>query len=188
MAHDRETVRTLYRRLLGLYPRAFRERFGESMEQTFVDLCNERKRRTGRGGFGFVLWLFVETAVGIGRERVLHIQRGGMMKAISTDLGPAVSTGFFLVLPLVILEFLFNAPTRQSAPGIIALFGFMWLLPTSFILVLAPMARNLRGGSGIVANPAELLARVAFLALVALVWGSLLVDQLPCFIGVPNCD
>jgi hypothetical protein len=188
MARDHERVRTLYGKLLGLYPLAFRERFGESMEQTFADLCNERRRRTERGWPGFALGLFVETAVGIGRERVLLLVQGGMMKAVATDLGPAVLISFLLVLPFVILEFLFNTPTRQSAPGILALFGFLWLLPTAFIVVLAPMARTVRAGSGIMANPVALLVRVAFLVLVAMVWGSLLVDQLPCFLGVPNCD
>ena len=32
MAYDQETVRTLYKKLLSLYPRAFREQMGESME------------------------------------------------------------------------------------------------------------------------------------------------------------
>jgi hypothetical protein len=188
MARDRDAARRLYGKLLRLYPRAFRERFGESMEQTFADLCDERRRRTERGRFGFVLGLFVETAVGIGKERVLLIERGGMMKAIATDLRPAVMIGFLLVLPFVVLEFLFNTPSWEGARGTAALFGFLWLLPTAFIVVLAPMARTLRAGSGITAHPAALFARVAFLALVAMAWGSLLIDQLPCFLGVPNCD
>ena len=48
-----ETVRTLYKKLLTLYPRWFHEQLGESMEQTFNDLCNE-KRQTKQGLFGFV--------------------------------------------------------------------------------------------------------------------------------------
>jgi hypothetical protein len=188
MAHDRETARALYRKLLGLYPRAFRERFGESMEQTFADLCNERRRRTERGWPGFVLGLFVETAMGIGKERVLLIQRRGMMKAIATDLRPAVVIGLILVLPFAFLEFLFNSISRQNAPGLIVLFSLMWLLPTAFIVVLAPITRTVRAGSSILANPVALLARVALLALLAMAWGAMLADQLPCFIGVPNCD
>ena len=41
MAYDQNTVPALYKKLLGLYPRGFRERLGESMQQTFNDLCNE---------------------------------------------------------------------------------------------------------------------------------------------------
>jgi UDP-N-acetylmuramyl pentapeptide phosphotransferase/UDP-N-acetylglucosamine-1-phosphate transferase len=40
---------------------------GESMEQTFSDLCRER-RAAGEGLFGFVLWTFTDTFVGILRE------------------------------------------------------------------------------------------------------------------------
>jgi len=77
MAYDQETVRTLYKKLLSLYPRAFRERLGESMEQTFNDLCNERKQQTERGLFGFVLWMFIETSAGIVKENLTEIKNYG---------------------------------------------------------------------------------------------------------------
>ena len=38
------------------------------------------------------------------------------------------------------------------------------------------------------AHPTNLLFRVAFLALIAIIWAGILIDQLPCFLGVPNCD
>jgi hypothetical protein len=44
MMHEREIVQTLYKRLLTLYPRTFKERLGESMEQTFQDLWNEKRQ------------------------------------------------------------------------------------------------------------------------------------------------
>ncbi len=37
--------RTWYAMLLRLYPRPFRERFGEGMAQTFHDLCREQQGR-----------------------------------------------------------------------------------------------------------------------------------------------
>src|SRR5678816_1102025 len=43
--------RKRYAKLLRLYPQAYRERFGESMEQTFNDICNERVKE-GKGLFG----------------------------------------------------------------------------------------------------------------------------------------
>ena len=60
-------IRRWYANLLRLYPRNYRERMGESMEQTFNDLCRER-RDAGEGLFGFVLWTFADTFVGILRE------------------------------------------------------------------------------------------------------------------------
>ena len=60
-------IRRWYARLLRLYPRTYRERMGESMAQTFNDLCRER-RDAGEGLFGFVLWTFADTFMGIIRE------------------------------------------------------------------------------------------------------------------------
>ena len=69
MAFDQNRVQTQYRKLLALYPRGFRERLGESMEQTFHDLYNEHKRVPTRGFL--VLSIFTETAIGIVREHLL---------------------------------------------------------------------------------------------------------------------
>ena len=186
MASDRERVRNLYRKLLSLYPRAFRERLGESMEQTFNDVCNERRQRTERGLFGFALWLFVETAVGICKEHTLLIRQGDAMRTITKNLGFAALISFIIVLPFMILEWVNNRNPHESFP--LALFGFMWLLPVAFIVILVPMVRTVRAGSSIMAKPISLLFGVAFLTLIATVWGWGLIDQLPCFLGVPNCD
>ncbi|MBA2503380.1 MAG: hypothetical protein H0V27_10910 [Pyrinomonadaceae bacterium] len=194
MTFEQKTVRILYKKLLALYPRAFREQMGESMEQTFNDLCNEGKQQTGRRLFGFVLWMFVETAIGIGKEHVLLITQGDTMKTITTDLRSSALISFLLVLPFMILDFWFqivNKPTALSLKNysdFTMLFGFLWLLPTAFLIILVPIVRTLRAGNSIMASPINLLFRVAFLALIAITWGSLFIDQLPCFLGVPNCD
>jgi hypothetical protein len=64
--------RACYAMLLRLYPRLFQDRFGEGMTQTFHDLCRER-RNAGRRLFGFALWIFFETLVGIVRENTTHM-------------------------------------------------------------------------------------------------------------------
>lgn len=53
-----------YAKLLRLYSRPYYERFGEGMRQTFGDMLRERLERNGKA-FGFVLWMYVETSVGI---------------------------------------------------------------------------------------------------------------------------
>jgi len=110
------------------------------------------------------------------------------MKSIFTTLGVAALISFILVLPFVILESLNNTITKQNATDLTALFGMLWLLPTAFIVILAPIVRTVRAGNSVMANPITLLVRVAFLALIAWTWGFAIVDQLPCFLGVPNCD
>ena len=67
--HSIQRYRNWYAKLLHFYPKPYRERFGEGMEQTFNDLVRERQE-TEEGLFGFVLWMFVETSAGIIRENI----------------------------------------------------------------------------------------------------------------------
>ena len=109
MIYEPQSVRRLYKKLLALYPRGFRERLGESMEQTFNDLCNERKQQAEYRWAGFVLWIFVETALGIIREHVLLITEGATMKSMLANPGSAALISSillavaFIVAPLIYL-------------------------------------------------------------------------------------
>lgn len=87
--------RTWYATLLRLYPRPFHDRFGHGMAQTFHDLCRER-RNANRGLFGFALWIFFETSVGIARENTTHMSQLGktMLRVALVALG-------LLMVPLV---------------------------------------------------------------------------------------
>ena len=69
MIYEPYSLRKFYKKLLRLYPRGFREQLGESMEQTFNDLCRERYE-AGDGLFGFVLWAFADTLTGIIKENI----------------------------------------------------------------------------------------------------------------------
>jgi hypothetical protein len=149
------------------------------MEQTFKDLYEERKRQTEQGLFGFVLWTFVETATGIAKEHMLLIREGNTLKNIFTNLRWPAIISSFLVLPLAILEFTFNTVNKANAPGLTLLFGLLWLLPTAFIATLVPIVRNVRAGNSILANPTILLLKVAFLALIAMMWGAFYLTNFP---------
>jgi len=87
--------RTLYAMLLRLYPRPFRERFGEGMAQTFHDLCREH-RDVGRELFGLALWIFSETLAGIVRENIMRMNQLG-----KTMLRVALGALAVLMVPLV---------------------------------------------------------------------------------------
>ena len=69
MIYEPYSLRRFYKKVLRLYPRGFRDQLGESMEQTFNDLCREREE-AGDGLFGFVLWVFADTLVGIIKEGI----------------------------------------------------------------------------------------------------------------------
>jgi hypothetical protein len=91
--------RAWYAMLLRLYPRPFRQRFGEGMAQTFHDLCRERED-AGRGLFGFVLWTFCETLGGIVMENIMRMDQLG-----KTMLRVAVGALAVLMVPLVASQF-----------------------------------------------------------------------------------
>jgi hypothetical protein len=62
----------------------------------------------------------------------------------------------------------------------------LWLLAFSFVYILT---RMIRGDSTLVTRlPA--LAGLGFvvLALIAFAWVGIVIDQMPCFLGVQNCD
>jgi len=79
--------REWYAMLLRLYPRRFRERFGEGMAQTFHDLCRESTNT--RGLFGSALWIFSETLVGIVSENITGMSQMGrtMLRVALVALG-----------------------------------------------------------------------------------------------------
>jgi hypothetical protein len=91
--------RTCYAMLLRLYPRPFRERFGEGMAQTFEDLCREHGDAE-RGLFVLALWIYCETLAGIVRENITRISQSG-----KTTLRVALAALGLLMVPLVASQF-----------------------------------------------------------------------------------
>ena len=181
-----KTIHTLYKRLLNLYPENFRAQLGESMEQTFNDLYNEKSQHAQHKWFGFVLWTFVETAIGIVREHALLIKEINLMKNILTNLGSSTITSFLLLIPFMILEW----ATRSDAPRTNAsmmLWVILWLLSMMFLVILIPVVRNVRAGNILMANSVSLLPRVVFLVVLAWMWVALIIDQMPCFLGGSGC-
>lgn len=183
--YEQEIVHTIYRKLLALYPQTFKEQLGESMERTFQDLWNE-KRQTNKKLFGFVLWTFIETGAGIFREHLLLIHEGDIMQSILANLRLPAIISFLLILPFMVMEIVNRRNFNEGFP--IPLFVIMWLLPLLFILTALPIVRNIRAGNSIIANPVILVVRFIFLALLVWMWFGILIDQMPCFVGVPLCD
>lgn len=276
MMNDLTWARTLYRKLVTLYPRQFREQLGESMEQTFHDLCQEQHTKTGL--FGFVFWTFTETTIGVLKEHLLLVSPGVFMQTTLKTFGSSLLIGFIVILPLMIMEvvnrqnlneefptFLFLVmwlnlfavssillPIVQSrrtgrrdvtdalpiqgntfitkpwsaaivsvivflAPGVLPLLEYLgWLsldrlfngpnpgvtyLPGMFltlglflfpvaagIIAGRPVVNTLQAGGRLFAHPINLILVVFIAGAFAYGFGTLLIDQWTCFIGVPNCD
>lgn len=90
-----QRYRMWYAILLKMYPLPFRDRFSEGMAQTFHDLCRERGN-SGQKLFGFALWIFCETLMGIVKENMTRMNQLGktMLRVALVALG-------LLMVPLV---------------------------------------------------------------------------------------
>lgn len=150
MIGKQKTVQRLYGRLLNLYPQAFKEQLGESMEQTFQDLWNGKKRKK-KELFGFVLWTFIETAMGIFREHLLLISPGDIMQNILKTIGSPALMSLLLVLPLMILEAVNRRDLNEEFPFM--LFLVLWLNLFAISLILLPIWRCRRTGNRETINP-----------------------------------
>jgi hypothetical protein len=91
-----------------------------------------------------------------------------------------------LVIPFMIMEIVNRRGSDEGFP--IPLFIIMWILPVLFILIGVPILRNLRAGNSLMAQPVNFLIRVVILVVIAFLWTGILLDQMPCFLGIPNCD
>jgi hypothetical protein len=151
MLHEPEIAHKLYRKLLTLYPRTFREQLEESMEQTFNDLCNE-KQQTKQSLLGFVLWTFIETAIGIFREHLVLISSGVIMQTILKTLGSPVLVSLLLIFPFMTMEVVNRRNFNEDFPFM--LFFVLWLNLFAISFILLPIVRAGRTGNRDMANPA----------------------------------
>jgi hypothetical protein len=116
MVHNTNMVRTLYQKLLSLYPQRFQEQLGESMEQTFNDLYIERQ--TKPGWIRFVLWMFVETVVGIVREHLLLITEGASMKnTLAYPRSAALISALLLAVAFIVAPLIYLIGNLRDAMG-----------------------------------------------------------------------
>ena len=84
--------------------------------------------------------------------------------------------GFASMLPFLALEL-----RSQSGELPLVLFGTLWLLGAVFVALLLSLLRKRQ-------RPAAILVRIGLSIVVACLWAGIVMDQMPCFLGVPNCD
>lgn len=203
MNRQQKVARRLYQSLLCLYPRAFRERFGVSMTQTFDDLCREHQGQTKPGLYSFVFWMFFETVVAIVKEHALRLKQGDGMKALISNPKSAALLSLLLTLPLILLNtiainriepfftiFQINTggnfgdhPLGHSA-ALVALL----LLPCGALISLRPLLQT--GGGGKRAfYLVNIFLSMLLLAAFVLITGALIEEIYRCnVLQIPNCD
>jgi len=134
--------RTWYSMLLRLYPRPFRERFGEGMAQTFHDLCREH-RDAKRGLHGLALRIFFETSVGIIREHTTHMSQMG-----KTILRVALGALAVLMVPLVASRVVEG--WKWNAGGFVVLYVLLFVIGMAYAVIARKMgAWSYKAGVGV---------------------------------------
>lgn len=104
------------------------------------------------------------------------------LKAFVYSAGAAI----LLVLPLVALQAVYGRLNYSSFPT--GVFAILWLLPTFAIYLASPLVSRLRSTERSKFDPLSFALRIAALLPIAVMWIALVEDQMPCFLGVPNCD
>jgi hypothetical protein len=73
-------------------------------------------------------------------------------------------------------------------PGELIPLGALSLLPVAVFVSIVPIRRSLRSGGTLLSHPMNLALAVAILSFTTTFVVGVIVDQYPCWIGVPNCD
>lgn len=105
-----QRYRRWYGQLLRFYSQPHYARFGQEMEQTFVDVLRERGE-DGRSVNRYALWMLGDTAKGIVKDKL-----GVFTMNNKRILRPAMITAALLLIPYFIMKFQV-VPPDPSRPG-----------------------------------------------------------------------
>jgi len=88
------------------------------------------------------------------------------------------------------LEPLLNNPDpyQSSAIGTIIVLGAFLLAIVACLIAHAPIVRTMQAGGSLHVHPINLVLVVVILLFITTLVVGFMVDQYPCWIGVPNCD
>lgn len=108
------------------------------------------------------------------------------MNGILTHLRLPALISTALTLPFILLEAINRRGYAEPFP--LPVFGFLWLLPLTFLVILTSLVRELRPADGLRGFSLSIFAKAVGLIVIAWIWAALIQDQWLCFLGVPNCD
>ena len=91
-----------------------------------------------------------------------------------------------LVAPFIVLKWANRRTFREEFPWV--LFAFMSVHSLVIVLALTPPVRRLRAEGTFGALAPVNWAGILLGAVLGFAYAGVVIDQLPCFLGVPNCD
>lgn len=98
-----------YAKLLRLYPKSYRQRFAEPMQQMFADMCNERSQN-GQDTRSFTYKIYAETLAGVLTERIREV----VMNIKTAKSKVAIGLVLVGVIGIATVVLLSNRPTAQT--------------------------------------------------------------------------
>ena len=102
------------------------------------------------------------------------------------SFGASLLISATLVAPFIVLELVNRRTFREDFPFV--LFTFMSLHSLFIVLLLTPALRRLRAERSLKALGLGHWAGLLLGVFLVFVYANVVIDQLPCFLGVPNCD
>ena len=91
-----------------------------------------------------------------------------------------------LVAPFIVLQWVNRRAFYEAFPFV--LFTFMSLHSMFSVLLATPALRHLRSERNLRALKLGQWAGLVLSAVLIFAYADVVIDQLPCFLGVPNCD
>ncbi len=113
----------------------------------------------------------------------------------SATIGAALAVPFSFLMTLLLLRIepplgaaLRGAPDEPNVVGTAIVLGALALSIVGLALAVAPVVRASRAGATLTSARGDLVVAAFILLFVGLFVGGVVIDQLPCWRGVPNCD
>ena len=113
----------------------------------------------------------------------------------SATVGAALAVPFALLMTLLLLRIepplgamLRGDPDQPNVIGSAIVLASLVLSIAGLTLAVAPIVRASRAGATLSSFRGDLIVAAFILLFVGLFVGGVIVDQLPCWRGVPNCD
>jgi len=102
------------------------------------------------------------------------------------SLGTSLLISGTLVAPFVVLQLVNRRTFHEGFPYV--LFTFMSLHSLFIVLLVTPALRRLRAERSLRALGLGHWTGLLLGVSLTFVYANVVIDQLPCFLGVPNCD
>jgi hypothetical protein len=112
-------------------------------------------------------------------------ERHAVRQALKS-FGVSLLVSAALVAPFVVLELVNRRAFGEAFPFV--LFTLMSLHALSIVLVLRPAVGRLRAAQRLRALGPGHWVGLLLGVLLIVAYANVILDQLPCFLGVPNCD